>query len=164
MGLSQKPERSAADTWLRATTAGAIHRRVNRLNYSWRCVEASAIKAHMNLGLPLAPGMKIGYVVKDAKKWEVDPGSTASEFDVGYYRGLLEKAWGEVAFVFASETPTMPSCSWGRSLEMVGPKALNSLSFAHERYGGDFLVTIVQFTAKRIVHWCGNRMDRRSSL
>jgi len=39
-------------------------------------------------------------VVKDAKKWEVDPARTASEFDAGYYRGLLEKAWREAAFVF----------------------------------------------------------------
>ena len=44
--------------------------------------------------------MQIAYVVKDAKKWEVDPARTAQEFDAGYYRGLLEKAWGEVAFVF----------------------------------------------------------------
>jgi hypothetical protein len=37
--------------------------------------------------------MKIGYVVKDAHKWEVDQERTASEFDACYYRGLLEKAW-----------------------------------------------------------------------
>jgi hypothetical protein len=29
----------------------------------------------------------IGYDVKDAKKWEVDPERTASKFDAGYYRG-----------------------------------------------------------------------------
>jgi hypothetical protein len=44
--------------------------------------------------------MQIAYVVKDAKKWEVDPARTASEFDSSYYRGLLENAWEEVAFVF----------------------------------------------------------------
>jgi hypothetical protein len=33
----------------------------------------SAVQAHMKQGLPLAPGMEIAYVVKDAKKWEVDP-------------------------------------------------------------------------------------------
>jgi hypothetical protein len=49
---------------------------------------------------PLAPEMEISYVVKDAKKWEVDPERTASKFDAAYYRGLLEKAWGEAAFVF----------------------------------------------------------------
>jgi DNA polymerase I len=59
----------------------AIHRRVSRLRYSHRCAEASAIQAHMRQGLPLAPGMEISYVVKDAKKWEVDPARTASEFE-----------------------------------------------------------------------------------
>jgi len=54
----------------------------------------------MKQGLPLAPGMEIGYVVKDAKKWEVDPASIASEFNAGYYRGVLEKALGEAASVF----------------------------------------------------------------
>jgi len=33
-------------------------------------------------------------VIRDAHKWEVDPESTASKFDAGYYRGLLEKALG----------------------------------------------------------------------
>jgi hypothetical protein len=34
----------------------------------------------MKQGLPLAPGMEIGYVIRDARKWEVDPEKTASEF------------------------------------------------------------------------------------
>jgi len=51
----------------------AIHRRVSRLNYSRRCFEASAVQAHMTQGIPLAPGMEIGYVIRDARKWEVDP-------------------------------------------------------------------------------------------
>jgi hypothetical protein len=46
----------------------------------------------MKQGLPLTPGMEIGYVIRDARKWEVDPERTASEFDPGYYRGFLEKA------------------------------------------------------------------------
>jgi DNA polymerase I len=78
----------------------AIHRRVSRLNYSRRCAEASAVHAHMKQGVPLAPGMEIGFVIRDARKWEVDPERTASKFDAGYYRGLLEKAWSEAAFVF----------------------------------------------------------------
>jgi len=48
----------------------------------------------------VAPGMEIGYVIRDAHKWEVDPERTASEFDATHYRGLLEKAWAEAAFVF----------------------------------------------------------------
>ena len=78
----------------------AIHRRVSRLNYSRRCAEASAVQVHMKQGIPLAPGMEIGYVIRDARKWEVDPERTASKFDGSYYRGLLEKAWGEAVFVF----------------------------------------------------------------
>ena len=44
--------------------------------------------------------MEIGYVIRNARKWEVDPERTASKFDATYYRGLLEKAWEETAFVF----------------------------------------------------------------
>ena len=57
------------------------------------------MQAYQKRGLPLAPGMEIGYVVTDATKWEVDPERDASEFDAGYYEGLLKKAWYEVAFV-----------------------------------------------------------------
>jgi len=78
----------------------AIHRRVGRLSYSRRCAEASAVRAHEEQGLNPAPGMKIGYVVKDAGRWEVDTEERASEFDAAYYRKLLEKAWEVVAFVF----------------------------------------------------------------
>ncbi len=79
----------------------AIHRRVSRLNYSRRCAEASAVQAHMKQGIPLAPGMEIGYVIRDARKWEVDPERTASKFYAVYYRGLLEKAWGEAGTLFS---------------------------------------------------------------
>jgi DNA polymerase I len=78
----------------------AIRRRVSRLSYSRRCAEASAVQACQKNGLSLAPGMEIGYVVKDAKSWAVEPEKVASEFDAEYYRKLLEKAWEEVAFVF----------------------------------------------------------------
>jgi DNA polymerase, archaea type len=78
----------------------AINRRVGRLNYSRRCAENSAVQAHLRQGIRLAPGMMIGYVVKDAKKWEVDPERTASEFDAAYYEKLLDKAWEGAAFVF----------------------------------------------------------------
>ena len=46
----------------------AIHKRVSKLNYSKRCAEASAVQAHMKQGIPLAPGMEIGYVVRDARR------------------------------------------------------------------------------------------------
>ena len=79
----------------------AIHRRVSRLNYSRRCAEASAVQAYIKEGLPVAPGMEIDYVIRDACRWEVDPERTASEFDAIYYVGLLEKAWAEAASVFS---------------------------------------------------------------
>jgi hypothetical protein len=44
--------------------------------------------------------MEISYVVKDAKKCEVEPERMAWDFDAVYYGKLLEKAWGEVAYVF----------------------------------------------------------------
>jgi DNA polymerase I len=78
----------------------AIHRRVSTLRYSRRCAEASAMEAYRAQGIALAPGMEMGYVVRDSRRWEVDPERTASGFDAGYYRKLLEKAWEEVAFVF----------------------------------------------------------------
>jgi DNA polymerase I len=87
----------------------AIHRRVSRLNYSRRCAEASAVQAQMKQGLPLAPGMEIGYVIKDARRWEVAPERTASKFDAAYYRWLLEKAWGEAAFVFEYINSPIPN-------------------------------------------------------
>jgi hypothetical protein len=49
--------------------------------------------------------MEISYLVKESKKWEVDPARIASEFDAAYYRGLLGKAWGEKAFVFKQANP-----------------------------------------------------------
>ena len=72
------------------------------MNYLRRCAETSAtVQAYQKHGLPLAPGMEIGYVVTDAAKWKVDPERDASEFDSGYYGTLLEKAWDEVEFVFS---------------------------------------------------------------
>jgi hypothetical protein len=38
--------------------------------------------------------MEIGYVVRDAAKWEVDTEQDASEFDAEYYGERLEKGMG----------------------------------------------------------------------
>lgn len=78
----------------------AIHRRVSQLSYSRRCAEASAVQAHQRRGVSLAPGMEIGYVVTNARKWAVDTERDASGFDAAYYRKLLDKAWDEVASCF----------------------------------------------------------------
>jgi DNA polymerase elongation subunit (family B) len=71
----------------------AIHR---------RCAEASVVQAHLKRGIALAPGMEIGYVVKDAGRWKVEVERQATDFDAGYYGKLLEKARSEAAFVFLS--------------------------------------------------------------
>ena len=47
--------------------------------------------------------MVIGYVVRDESRWEADTERDASEFDAGYYRKLLEKAWEEAGFIFYSQ-------------------------------------------------------------
>jgi DNA polymerase I len=75
-----------------------VRRRVSRLSYSRRSPEASAVSALQALGAPLAPGMEIGYVVRDADRWLVEVEGEATEFDVPYYENLLERAWDEVAF------------------------------------------------------------------
>jgi hypothetical protein len=58
---------------LRTLMQGSLlSRRVSGLNYSRRSAEASAVKAYQKQGLPLAIGMEIRYVVREASKWEVD--------------------------------------------------------------------------------------------
>jgi len=79
-----------------------IHRRISKLNYEKRCVQASAIAAFRRRGVKVSPGMTVGYVVRDADQWEVDTEWDASEFDIHYYGKLLGKAWDEAAFVFKS--------------------------------------------------------------
>lgn len=78
----------------------AVHRRLSRTRYTRRCAEASAVLALQITGQRPAPGMEVGYVVADARRWEVDLVEEASEYDAEYYSKLLDKAWEEVAFVF----------------------------------------------------------------
>jgi DNA polymerase I len=78
----------------------AINRRISRLTYTHRCLEGAAVDAYRTNGIGIAPGSKISYVVRDARKYHVDPAWDAGSFDVSYYRGLLEKAWNEISFAF----------------------------------------------------------------
>lgn len=77
-----------------------IHRRISKLSYEKRCVQASAIDAYRKRGVKVSPGMTVGYVVRDAGGWDVDVEWDASEFDPDYYGRLIDKAWEEAAFVF----------------------------------------------------------------
>ena len=61
------------------------------------------MKAYQKRGFQLSPGMEIGYVIKDAAKWQVDTEKDAHGFDEGYYGKLLQKAWEEVAFVLMKD-------------------------------------------------------------
>ena len=81
----------------------ALSRRISRLTYSHRCLEASAVQAYREHGIGVAPGMKIMYVVRDAKRYLVDPAWEASSIDTAYYRTLLDRAWEEIAFAVGPE-------------------------------------------------------------
>jgi DNA polymerase I len=59
-----------------------IHRRISRLTYVHRCLEGSAVQAYRDRGITLAPGMKIGYIVRDAQRYSVDTAWDAAGFDV----------------------------------------------------------------------------------
>jgi len=78
----------------------AISRRISRTTYAHRCIEGAAVQAYRDAGVEIAPGMKISYVVRDARTYRVDPEWAAERFDLSYYRGLLDKAWKEVSYAF----------------------------------------------------------------
>ena len=78
----------------------AISRRISRLTYAHRCIEGAAVNAYRQEGVPVAPGMKIRYVVQDARTYKVLPAWNAEHFDIAYYQELLERAWTEIAYAF----------------------------------------------------------------
>jgi DNA polymerase I len=79
-----------------------ISRRISRLTYAHRCIEGAAVNAYRQGGVPIAPGMKIRYVVQDAHTYQVMPAWDADHFDIAYYRELLERAWVEIAYAFTA--------------------------------------------------------------
>jgi DNA polymerase I len=82
-----------------------ISRRISRTKYAHRCIEGAAVDAYRRDGVRIEPGMKIRYVVRDARRYIVDTEWGAGEFDPVYYRGLLEKAWKEVEYAFPAGRP-----------------------------------------------------------
>jgi DNA polymerase I len=78
----------------------AISRRISRTTYAHRCMEGAAVQAFRDAGIAIAPGMKIRYVVRDARRYGVDPEWTAERFDPAYYRELLDRAWREISYAF----------------------------------------------------------------
>jgi DNA polymerase I len=75
-----------------------INRRISRLTYAHRCIEGAAVQAYRDYGIGIAPGMKIQYVVTDARRYRVEPAWCANTFDTSFYRGLLDKAWAEIYY------------------------------------------------------------------
>jgi DNA polymerase I len=80
--------------------AMVINRRISRLSYTHRCIEGAAVHAYRKYGVEISPGMKIRYIVTDARRYQAEPEWNAAAFDLPYYRNLLEKAWKEIAFAF----------------------------------------------------------------
>jgi len=78
----------------------AISRRISRLTYTHRCLEGAAVQAYRDSSVPVAPGMKIRYVVTDAARYQVEPVWNADRFDPIFYRTLLDRAYAEIAFAF----------------------------------------------------------------
>jgi DNA polymerase, archaea type len=89
LGISQAP---LADL--------VIRKRVSRVTYRHACLEGAAVAAYQRAGIEIAPGMTLAYVVRDAKRHVADPALEPVAADLHFYRGLMEKAWEEVAFVF----------------------------------------------------------------
>jgi DNA polymerase I len=81
----------------------AISRRISRTTYTHRCIEGAAVRAYHDAGIGIAPGMKIRYVVRDARRYRVDPEWNAEQFDPVYYRELLDRAWREISYAFQEE-------------------------------------------------------------
>jgi len=77
-----------------------IRRRISRLTYAGNCMGGAAVRALQSRGVEVAPGMEVGYVVRDAARLVVDPAWDAGTIDARYYGALVEKAWEEVAFAF----------------------------------------------------------------
>jgi DNA polymerase, archaea type len=96
----------------------AITRRISRTTYAHRCIEGAAVQAYRDAGVGIAPGMKISYIVRDARTYRVDPGWAAERFDLQYYRGLLDKAWNEISYAFRWDQN--PACGvWKAQRDLI---------------------------------------------
>ena len=104
-----------------ALPALVISRRISRTTYSHRCIEGAAVQAYRDAGLEIAPGMKICYVVHDARTYRVDPEWAADRFDLSYYRGLLDKAWKEISYAFRWDGFAVCG-EWKAQKDLVSPE------------------------------------------
>ena len=74
-----------------------ISRRISTVDYARKCLERGAVASYRRAGVPVAPGMTIRYVVRDAAAGLADCAWEAEHADRLFYRRILAKAWGEVA-------------------------------------------------------------------
>jgi len=81
----------------------AITRRISRLKYAHRCLEGAAVETYRNHGVEIASGMKIQYVVRNARRYLVEPVWCADSIDVLFYRSLIDKAWAEISYAFGGK-------------------------------------------------------------
>ena len=102
LGGTRKPGIFTPSPGSAAVPAPVRNPRISRLTYAHRCVEGVAVEAYRRSGTGIEPGMKIWYVVRDARRYIVDTEWDAGKFDPVCYRGLLEKAWGKVEYAFSA--------------------------------------------------------------
>lgn len=77
-----------------------ITRRIGRERYQKRCIPQAVIDTYGSYGVELVPGMDASYLVRDEKRLKVDPSFDPKGVDISYYKRLIDRAWGEVEFVF----------------------------------------------------------------
>ena len=108
----------------------AIGRRISRLTYRHRCLEGAAVQAYRDQGIPLAPGMKIRYVVEDARTYRAVPAPAAVTFDAAYNRTLLDRAREEIIAAYPSAAPGKKAPAWpSATLAARKPRAGNATLF-----------------------------------
>ena len=94
-----------------------IRKVIGKTNYSRRCAEAFLVNYCRRKGIAIQPGLEVGYIVLDSRKWvvipewEIDDADDADTdnvdytgvFDAKYYEKMLEKAWSEVSYPIQSK-------------------------------------------------------------
>ena len=66
---------------------------------SHRCIEGAAVQAYQQHGVAIAPGMKIQYVVTDARRYRLNRYGVQIHL-MSLSPKLRIKAWAEIAFAF----------------------------------------------------------------
>jgi len=82
----------------------AIGRQIGRTVYRYRCLEGAAVQAYRERGAEVAAGMRIRYVVEDARRYRAIPARDAMTFDMAFYRTLLERARDEILAAYSPES------------------------------------------------------------